>query len=66
MWDKVKAFFKNTIVQIVEWVILAMVAAGLIFGGVSVTDEGNYIVLVGGIIDAVALVVTFITKIIKK
>lgn len=66
MWEKIKTFFQNKIVQIVEWVLLFIVAVGLIIGGVTVDTQYSFLILVGGVVDAIALVITFITKLTKK
>ena len=37
--DKIKAFFNNTIVKVVAWVILALDVVVLILGGASVAGR---------------------------
>lgn len=64
--DKIKAFFNNTIVKVVCWVLLAVVSVVLILGGVSVVDISNGVELVAGIVAAVAALVAFIASKIKK
>ena len=64
--DKIKAFFNNTIVKVVCWVLLAVVSVVLILGGTSVADIGKGVELVAGIVSAVALLVVFIASKIKK
>lgn len=64
--DKIKAFFNNTIVKIVAWVILALDVVVLILGGASVAEIGKGVELVAGIVSAVALLVVFIASKIKK
>jgi hypothetical protein len=64
--DKIKAFFNNTIVKVVAWVILALDVVVLILGGASVAEIGKGIELVAGIVSAVALLVVFIASKIKK
>ena len=64
--DKIKAFFNNTIVKIVAWVILALDVVVLILGGASVAEIGKGVELVAGIVSAVALHVVFIASKIKK
>jgi hypothetical protein len=64
--DKIKAFFNNTIVKVVAWVLLAVVSVVLILGGASVVDISNGIELVAGIVAAVAALVAFIASKIKK
>ena len=64
--DKIKAFFNNTIVKVVCWVLLAVVSVVLILGGTSVADIGNGVELVAGIVTAVAALVVFIASKIKK
>jgi len=61
MWEKVKAFFANKIVKIVEWVVLAVVMVGLIIGGVTTDTITGSVALVGGIVGAIALFVKFIS-----
>ena len=64
--DKIKAFFNNTIVKVVCWVLLAVVSVVLILGGTSVADIGKGVELVAGIVTAVAALVVFIARKIKK
>ena len=64
--DKIKAFFNNTIVKIVAWVVLALDVVVLILGGASVAEIGKGVELVAGIVSAVALLVVFIASKIKK
>ena len=64
--DKIKAFFNNTIVKVVAWVLLAVVSVVLILGGASVVDISNGAELVAGIVAAVAALVAFIASKIKK
>ena len=64
--DKIKAFFNNTIVKVVCWVVLAVDVVGLILGGVSVAEIGKGVELVAGIISAVALLIAFISNMINK
>jgi hypothetical protein len=64
--DKIKAFFNNTIVKVVAWVILALDVVVLILGGASVAEIGKGVELVAGIVSAIALLVVFIASKIKK
>ena len=64
--DKIKAFFNNTIVKVVAWVILALDVVVLILGSASVAEIGKGVELVAGIVSAVALLVVFIASKIKK
>ena len=64
--DKIKAFFNNTIVKVVAWVILALDVVVLILGGASVAEIGKGVELVAGIVSAVALLVVFIASKTKK
>ena len=64
--DKIKAFFNNTIVKVVAWVLLAVDVVVLILGGASVAESGKGVELVAGIVSAVALLVVFIASKIKK
>ena len=66
MKDKIKAFFNNTVVKVVAWVILALDVVVLILGGASVAEIGKGVELVAGIVSAVALLVVFIASKIKK
>ena len=43
--DKIKAFFNNTIVKVVAWVLLAVVSVVLILGGASVADINKFYTL---------------------
>ena len=64
--DKIKAFFNNTIVKVVAWVILALDVVVLILGGASVAEIGKGVELVAGIVSAVALLVAFIASLVNK
>ena len=64
--DKIKAFFNNTIVKVVAWVVLALDVVVLILGGASGAEIGKGVELVAGIVSAVALLVVFIASKIKK
>ena len=64
--DKIKAFFNNTIVKVVAWVLLAVVSVVLILGGASVADISKGVELVAGIVAAIATLVAFIASKIKK
>lgn len=64
--DKIKAFFENTIVKIVAWVLIAVSSVVLILGGVSVVDIGKGVELVGGIVTAVGALIIFISGKVNK
>ena len=64
--DKIKAFFNNTIVKIVAWVLIAVSSVVLILGGVSVVDIGKGVELVGGIVTAVGALIIFISGKVNK
>lgn len=63
--DKIKAFFNNKIVRIVEFVLLALSAAGLILGGVTSADVSSVVTLTEGVIVAVATLAAFISNLVK-
>ncbi len=63
--DKVKAFFKNKIVKTVEFVLLALSAAGLIVGGVASAEVSSVVMLTEGVIVAVSALAAFISSIVK-
>ena len=64
--DKIKAFFNNTIVKVVAWVVLALDVITLILGGVTAKEIGDGVELIAGIVGAVALFVVFVAGKIKK
>jgi len=66
MWEKIKAFFDNKITKIVEFVLLAVSAAGLIIGGVAAADVSSTVTLVEGVIVAIAALAAFISSLVKK
>lgn len=66
MWEKIKAFFDNKITKIVEFVLLALAAAGLIIGGVAAADVSSTVTLVEGVIVAIAALAAFISSLVKK
>lgn len=66
MWEKIKAFFENKITKIVCWVVLAVDIVGLIIGGATVETINSGVVLVGGIVAAVAAFIAFIIDSVHK
>jgi hypothetical protein len=64
--EKIKAFFQNKITKIVSWVVLALSACSLIIGGASAETISSGVILVAGIISAIAALVAFITSQIKS
>ena len=65
MMDKIKAFFNNKVTKIVEFVLLALSAAGLTFGGVTSADISSVVTLTEGVIVAVATLAAFISNLVK-
>lgn len=63
--DKIKAFFNNKIVRIVEFVLLALSAAGLIISGVTSAEVSSVVKLTEGVIVAVATLAAFISNLVK-
>ena len=63
--DKIKAFFNSKIVQIVAWILLAVSTLVLILGGVSAGDIAKVPTFVVGIVEAVALFIVFIKKMLQ-
>lgn len=66
MWDKIKAFFANTTTKVVSWVVLGISVASLIIGGVTADTISKGVVLVAGIISAIAAFIAFICSNSKK
>lgn len=66
MKEKIKSFLVNTKVQIVEFVVLAVSATGLILGGVSVDGINSVVQLVGGGITAIGAIITAISALVNK
>lgn len=64
--DKIKAFFNNKIVQIVEFVLIAICCGGLIFAGVTVEEVAKVPALVAGILGAISALIMFIKGIVSK
>lgn len=64
--EKIKAFFANKITKVVELVVLALVSAGLIIGGVETEAVSKVPGVVGGIITAIAALAAFISGLVKK
>ena len=63
--NKIKAFLNNKVVQIIAWILLAISTLVLILGGVSggeITEVPTFIV---GIMEAVALFIVFIKKMLQ-
>lgn len=63
--NKIKAFFNNKVVQIVAWIILAVSTLVLILGGVSAGDIAKVPTFIVGIVEAVALFIVFIKKMLQ-
>lgn len=63
--NKIKAFFNNKVVQIVAWILLAVSTLVLILGGVSAGDIAKVPTFVLGIVEAVALFIIFIKKMLQ-
>ena len=63
--DKIKAFFKSKVVQIVAWILLAISTLVLILGGVSAGDIAKVPTFIVGIMEAVALFIVFIKKMLQ-
>lgn len=66
MWDKIKAFFQNKITVYVSWGILALAVVSLIIGGATKETITSGVVLVIGIVSAVAAFIAFICGKVKK
>lgn len=64
--DKIKAFFNNKIVQIAEFVLIAICCGGLIFAGVTVEEVAKVPALVAGILGAISALIMFIKGIVSK
>lgn len=63
--NKIKAFFNNKIVLIVDWILLAISTLVLILGGVSAGDIAKVPTFIVGIVEAVALFIIFIKKMLQ-
>lgn len=63
--NKIKAFFNNKVVQIVAWILLAISTLALILGGVSAGDIAKVPTFIVGIVEAVALFIIFIKKMLQ-
>lgn len=63
--NKIKAFFNNKVVQIVAWVLLAISTLVLILSGVSAGDIAKVPTFIVGIVEAVALFIVFIKKMLQ-
>lgn len=58
--DKIKAFFENKIVKIVESVIIALASAGLFIGGVTLDSVVKVPTLTLAIVTAIIALISFI------
>lgn len=63
--DKIKAFLNNKVVQITAWILLAVSALVLILGGVSAGDIAKVPTFIVGIVEAIALFIVFIKKMLQ-
>lgn len=66
MWEKIKSFFQNKIVKIVEVVVMTLASAGLIIGGVSTDTQAQIPALVSGILMTIETLISFIQAITTK
>lgn len=66
MLEKIKAFFKNKVTITVEFILIAICCAGLIFAGVTVEQIAKVPALVAGILGAISALIIYITSILKK
>jgi hypothetical protein len=64
--DKIKAFFQNRITITIEFVLIAICCAGLIFAGVTVEQIAKVPAMVAGILGAISAFIIYITTISKK
>jgi hypothetical protein len=64
--DKIKAFFQNRITITIEFVLIAICCAGLIFAGVTVEQIAKVPAMVAGILGAISVFIIYITTISKK
>ena len=60
-----KGFINNKIVQFVAWVMLALSSLILILAGVNAGDIAKVPTMIVGIVDAVALLIIFIKKMLQ-
>lgn len=63
---KNQGIFSSTATKVVAWIVLALAAIVLILGGTTVEELSKDIVLVAGIVTAVAALVAFIAERVKK
>ena len=63
--NKIKAFLNSKVVQITAWILLAVSALVLILGGVSAGDIAKVPTFIVGIVDAIALFIVFIKKMLQ-
>lgn len=63
--NKIKAFLNNKVVQIIAWSLLAISTLVLILGGVSAGDIAKVPTFIVGIIEAVALFIISIKKMLQ-
>ena len=63
--NKIKALLNNKAVQIVAWTLLAISTLVLILGGVSAGDIAKVPTFIVGIMEAVALFIVFIKKMLQ-
>ena len=64
--EKIKAFFHNKITITVEFILIAICCAGLIFAGVTVEQIAKVPAMVAGILGAISAFIIYITTIAKK
>lgn len=67
MWKKIQAFFQKKVVKIVEAVLIALAAAGLVIGGVNASEVVPKITTTTvGVLVAIEALITLIQGITTK
>jgi hypothetical protein len=62
MWEKVLAFFNNKITKYVEWGLIGVGVIGLLIGGITTSEIGDFVGLVGTIVVAVVEIIKFVIE----
>lgn len=66
MFEKIKAFFETKTVKIVESVVIALGAAGLLIGGLTIDQVEKIPTVTAGVVVAVEALITLIQGLTTK
>lgn len=66
MWKKVKEFFENKSVKLVEVVVMSVASTGLLVGGVSADSMSKIPALCSGVLMAIETIISLVQALTTK